>query len=75
MNVFAKCDSKDCIQTDCERLEVNGCSGQWHSMNKICNIYNMYMWYEGKNKKENLRVVDGLFETEGEIDEEICRQV
>lgn len=62
-NMFAKCGNTECIQTDCERLESNGCNGSVHSMEKLCNEQNRFLWYEGKNKKENIKIVDGLYET------------
>lgn len=71
-NMFAKCGNTECIQTDCKRLEINGCNGVVHSMEKLCHVENRFLWYEGLSKKENLRVVDGLYETEGETNEEIC---
>lgn len=55
------CDNIDCIQTDCNRLQSNGCNGQPHTIGKVCGKENMYMWYDGKNKKKNINNLEDLF--------------
>ena len=66
-NMFARCGVNDCIQSDCNRLEVNGCKGSIHSFECVCGQWNYWLWYEGKSKKN----VDVL-EDKDEENEQDC---
>lgn len=49
-NMFAKCNGKNCAQSNCERLESNNCSGSIHNFEVICGTWNSFEWFIGKDK-------------------------
>ena len=44
---LGRCENKDCIQVNCERLNEVGAV---YDFRHVCNVTNNFEWFEGKDK-------------------------
>ena len=62
---LGKCENKDCVQINCERLNE---IGSVYDFKQICKVENDWKWFEGKDKKssENIIELDELVENKSD---------